>query len=131
LNGPIDVLKGEAAKIAKGRLYPASHGFMDRTRDYNAASSSLRFETGGDVDAISVQIAAIDDQVAQVEAYTEHKRGIAGLAGVGLGHGLLELDGGAERIDCAGELDSGPVTGQLGQTASVLRQHGIECSDRF
>ena len=37
LNGTFDVLQCKAAKIVKGRLHPASHGFMDGARDHNAA----------------------------------------------------------------------------------------------
>ena len=126
LNGAFDVLQGKAAKIVKGRLHPARHGFMDRTRDHNAASRSFRLKAGGDVDAISIKIVTIDDQVAQVQAHAEHKRSICRLVAVGLGHGLLELDSGAQRIDCAGELDQSPVAGQLDQTPSVFRQNRIE-----
>jgi hypothetical protein len=42
------------------------------------------------------------------------------------GRRLLELDGGAQRIDCAGKLDLGTVAGQLDQPPSVLRQNRIK-----
>ena len=44
----------------------------------------------------------------------------------GLGHGLLELDGGAQRIDGAAKFGERPVAGQLDKPTSVLGQHGIE-----
>src|SRR5262245_47536568 len=110
----------------KSRLHPARHGFMDRTRYEYAASRSFRLKAGGDVHAIPVEVVTLDDQVAQVKAHTEHKRSICWLVAIGLGHGLLKLDGGAQRIDCAGELDQGAVAGQLDQTPSIFGQNGIE-----
>ena len=53
-------------------------------------------------------------------------RGVFGLVAVGLGHGLLELDGGAQRIDGAGELDQRTVAGQLDQPAAVAGQHRLK-----
>ena len=102
------------------------NSFVDRARNHNAASRRFRFQAGGDVHAVSVKIITIDDQVAQVQAHTEHKRSICGLVAVGLGHGLLKLDSGAQRINCAGELEQGPVAGQLDQAPSVFRQNRIE-----
>ena len=105
---------------------------MDRTRDHDAARRRFRLQPGGDVHAIAVEVIAIDDQVAQVQAHAEHEAQLsAGMLAVGLGHGLLELDSGAQRIDCAGELDQSPVAGQLDQTPSVFRQNRIEGVRRF
>ena len=72
------------------------------------------------VHAVAIEVVAIDDQVAQVQAHPEHKRSVLRLVAVGLGHGLLELDGGAQRIHGAGELDQRPVAGQLDQTPSAI-----------
>ena len=101
-------------------------GFVDVTRDHDAASRSFRFQPRGDVHAIAVKIVTIDDQVAQVQAHAEHKRSVGRLVAVGLGHGLLKLDSGAQRINGAGKLDQGAVAGQLDQPPSVFRQHRIE-----
>jgi hypothetical protein len=78
------------------------------------------------IHAISVKIVTIDNQIAQVQAYAEHKRSIGGLVAVGFNHVLLELDGRAQRINGAGELDQRAVARQLDQTASVFRQNRIE-----
>ena len=52
-----------------------------RTARENDDPARRRFclKAGGDVDAISVKIVAIDDQVAQVQAHTEHKGGVCRL----------------------------------------------------
>src|SRR5262249_51166568 len=100
-----DVLQDKVAKVLKGGLHPAHHGFMYRTRYRNAASRSFSLKAGGDVHAITVEIVTIDDQVAQVQAHTEHEGDIRWLVAIDLGHGLLKLDGCAQRINSAAELD--------------------------
>ena len=49
----------------------------------------------------------------------EHDRSVLGLIPIGFGHGLLELDGRAERIDGAGKLGQGAVAGELDQPAAM------------
>jgi hypothetical protein len=68
------LFRARLPRSSKARLQPTRHGFMDCTRDHNAACRSFRLKAGGDVHAIAVQIVTIDDQVAKVEAHTEHKR---------------------------------------------------------
>jgi hypothetical protein len=54
---------------------------------------------GRHVNAIAIQIVAIDDQVAEVQTDPEHDGSIVWLVPVGLGHGLLELNGSGRRTD--------------------------------
>ena len=49
-----------------------------------------------------------------------------GLTLIGFGHCLLELDGGAKRINGAGELDQRAVAGQLDQPPAVASQHRFQ-----
>ena len=86
----------------------------------------FRLQPRRDVHAVAIEIVAIDDQVAEVQADPEHDGGVLGLVPVGLGHGLLELDGRAQRIDGAGELDQCTVAGQLDQPAAVAGQCRLE-----
>ena len=90
LYGAFDVLQRKAAKIVKRRLHPASHGFMDGARDHNATCWRFPFQPGRHVDAVAIEIVTIDDQVAQVQAHAEDKRGVGRRVAVGLGHGLAE-----------------------------------------
>ena len=99
---------------------------MHGARNHDAARRRFRLQPRRDVHAIAVEIVAIDDQVAEVQADAEHDGGVLGLVPVGLGHGLLELDGGAQRIDGAGELDQRAVAGQLDQPAAMAGQHRLE-----
>ena len=57
-----------------------------------------------------------------MQANTEYDGRVLRLILVGLGHGLLELDGSAKRIDGAAELNQGAVTGQLDQPTAMPSQ---------
>ena len=74
---------------------------------------SFPFQPRRHVDAVAIEVITVDDQVAQVQAYSEHKSVICRLVAVGGCHGLLELNGCRQCVDGAAELDQGSVTGQL------------------
>ena len=61
-----------------------------------------------------------------MQAHAEYESGVGRVIDVGSGRGLLELDGGAQRINRAGEFDQGTVARQFDQTASVFGQNRIE-----
>ena len=116
----------KAAQILERRLHSPGNGIADVARNQDAACWRFAFQPRRHVDAVAIEVVAVDDQVSQVQAHAEHERGVRWLVAVGLGHGLLELDGGAQRIDRAGELDQGTIAGQLDQPTSVLRQNRIK-----
>ena len=115
-----------SSKVAFSRPVTASWTVREITMPPAGASAS---KPGGDVHAIAIEIVTFHDQVAQVQAHAEHESGVCGLVAVGLGHGLLKLDGCAQRIDCAGELDQGPVASQLDQATRRIwpaRGRGVQ-----
>ena len=97
-------LRVRLPEIVERGLEPARDRVVHVTRDHDAAGRRFRLQPGRDVHAVAVEIVAIDDQVAEMQADPEHDGGVLGLVPVGLGHGLLELDGRAQRIHGAGEL---------------------------
>ena len=113
----------KSSNVAFTRPATASRTLREIT---DAACRSFPFQPRRYVHAVAIEIVTIDDQVAQVQAHTEHESSISRLVAVGLGHALLKLDSGAQRIDGAGELDQSPVAGQLDQTPSVFRHNRIE-----
>ena len=121
-----DVLQRQATQILERRFHSPGNGIADVARNQDAACRRFPFQPRRHVDAVAIEVVAVDDQVAQVQAHAEHESSIGRLVAVGLGHGLLKLDGGAQRINCAGELDQSTVAGQLDQTSSVFRQDRIE-----
>ena len=95
LHRTLDVLQRQCAEIIELHLDPLAHEVTHRSRDHDAAWRRLGLQPRRHVHAIAIEILAIDDQVAQVQADAEDDGCVHGLVPVGLGHCLLELDGGA------------------------------------
>src|SRR5215470_327367 len=49
-----------------------SDAFVDDRGNANAAGLGQRLETGGDVDAVAVNVVAFDDDVAEIDADPQH-----------------------------------------------------------
>jgi hypothetical protein len=78
-------------------------------------------ETGGDVDAVTVDVALIDDNIAEINADAEVDAPFSGnVSVVALCHVALHLDRAAHRIDDAGKLDQRAVAGGFDKAATVL-----------
>ena len=61
-------------------------------------------EASRDVDALAVSIRALHDHFAEVDSNTDIDALILGLAGVSLGHSVLDIDRALDGVDNAGEL---------------------------
>ena len=126
LHRPLDVLERKAAEIVEGAFSRPATASCTVTRDHDAAGRRFGLQARRHVHAIAVEVVAIHDQVAKVQADAEHDGGVLGLVPVGLGHGLLELDGGAQSVHGAWELDQGAVAGQLDQPSAMASQNGLQ-----
>jgi hypothetical protein len=126
LNGPLDVLERQASEVAEIRLEPAGDSIVNVAGDHDFSSRSLALQASGDVHTIAIEVVALDDQVAQMQADAKHDPGLFGLLPVGLGHGLLKLDGGTQRIHGTGKLCKCPVPGQLDQPAAMPGHRRLE-----
>mgnify|MGYP003423839688 CR=1 FL=1 len=116
---------GVPSRPGKPRQNGLTH-VMDKGRNLGGIAGNFLFSTGPnsqgggkrntrghyDVPMRDCTV-TLDNQVAQVQAHTEHKRSISGAVAVDLGHGLLKLDSSAQCIDCTGELDQSSIAGQL------------------
>ena len=65
---PVDILHCNLARILKAHIDPVADAFVDDGRHANAAGFGQRFETGGNVDAVAVNVVALDDDVAEIDA---------------------------------------------------------------
>jgi hypothetical protein len=90
--GPFDVLESEFAQGVEPRPEATLDRFAHRTRDNDPARWRFGLQASRDVHAIAVEIVAIDDQVAKVEANAEGDLFCFEASLVGLGDGLLEFD---------------------------------------
>ena len=66
-------------KVIERRLQPAGDRVMDVARDHDAARRRFGLQPRRDVHAIAVEVVAIDDQVAEMQADAEHDGGVLGL----------------------------------------------------
>jgi hypothetical protein len=92
-DGSFDVLQRKAAQILESRFHSSGNGIADVARNQDAACRSFPFQSRRHVDAVTVEVFAVDDQVSQVQTHAKHESGIRRLVAVGLGHSLLKLDG--------------------------------------
>ena len=83
-------------------------------------------EPRGHVDAVAIEIVAVDDDVAQIDADAKLDMPIFGDAGIALDHAALDLDGAARRVDDAAELDQEAVAHHLEDAAAVLGDRWLE-----
>jgi hypothetical protein len=59
---------------------------------------------------VAIDVIALDDDIAEVEADSEHDGFVLGLVAIGLDHRLLEVYGRSEGIYGASELDKAPIS---------------------
>ncbi len=99
---------------------------MDRIGDEHPAGIGERLDPCGDVDAVAVEVVALDDHIAEIDADAQFDAALRRDARIPLGHRLLHRDRAAHRIDDAGKLDQQAVAGGLDDAAPVLGDLRIE-----
>ena len=92
----------------------------DRAGDHDPAGLGELLEAGGDVHAIAVDVLALDDHVAEVDADPEANALGLGHARLPLGHAALDRDRARHGVDDGGELAERAVAHQLDDAAAVL-----------
>jgi hypothetical protein len=113
LDRPHDVLHGMIAAIFDADRYLVAHLVCGGPRDEDATGLCQAFDTGSDVHAVTIDILAVDDDVADVDSYPKLDPFVFGAAGIVLANRFLDLDRAGDGIDRAGELDERPVAHQL------------------
>src|SRR6202011_6249281 len=88
--------------------------------DADPARLGQSFESRCDIDTIAIDVAAVLDDVAEIDPDTELDALLLRHPDVAFSHLLLNLDGATHRIDNAGELDQQPVASRLNNAAAVL-----------
>ena len=97
-----------------------------RTRDDDAVRFADALQPGGDIDAIAVDVVAIDDDVAEIDADPERDPRVLGEGLTLDGDRTLDLHGAGHGIDHAGELDQRAVAHELHDAAVMVRDHRID-----
>src|SRR5262249_32820464 len=79
-----------------------------------------RLQTCRDIDSVSVDVIAINDDVTDVDANAKRYLPICGYAHIALGHPPLHVNRAANRIDDTGKLEQQAVASGRGDAATVL-----------
>ena len=121
----LDVLQhlGAAVDEADVRQFAADL-VIDFRRHADRARARDQFETGGDIDAVAVEIVALDDDVADIDAHAE-LQGPGERLRVAGGDGALALDGADHGRDRAGELGDNGIARRAEDAAMMLGDDGI------
>ncbi|MGB8039115.1 MAG: hypothetical protein WCF39_13675 [Pseudolabrys sp.] len=99
---------------------------MDDARNHDTAGIGERFEPRRHIDAIAEDIAAVDDDIAHVNANAELNALVGWHIGVALGHATLNIDGAAHGIDNADKFHQNPVACRLDDAAAMLRDLRVD-----
>ena len=121
-----DVLDALRPHVLEAEIELVAHLVAHDAADIDPAGVGQRLDARGDVDAVAVDVVAVDDDVADIDADAEFAAPILRHLGVALAHAALDIDGAAHCIDDAGEFDEETVPGRLYDAAAVLDDLGIE-----
>ena len=85
------------------------------------AGVSQRLEPCRQVDAVAIEIAALDNHIADIDADAQEDAMLRGRLGILRVHCFLNVDSAFHGVDDAGELDEDAVTHKLEDTPAMLR----------
>ena len=126
MHQPGNVLDLLLAQIVEDKGQPVAHLVVDCIGDEHSAGIGQGFDPRGDVDAVAIEVVALDDHIAEIDADAQFDAAVRSGAGVALRHRLLHLDRAAHRIDDAGKFHQQPVAGGLDDAAAVFGDFRIE-----
>ena len=95
-------------------------------RKTNRARRGQRLDPCGDVDAVAVDVALVDDDIADVDADAEFDAAVFGNVRIALGGTALRVEREAHRVDGAGEFHQRAVAGGLDDAAVMFGNLGME-----
>ncbi len=121
-----DVLDSLRAHRSEGEVEALAHPLAHLARDAHPAGLGQPLEPGGDVDAIAIDVLALDNDVAKVNPDAEADA--LGLGEVRLPprHALLDRDRAGDGVHHARELAEHAVARQLDDPAAVLGDERLD-----
>ena len=125
MHRPGDVLDPLLAAVVEGNVQPVLDLVAYHAADADVTWFGQSFEAGGDIDTVAVDVALVEDHVAEIDSDAELDPAFHRHIGIVLNHRPLDFDGAAHRINDAGELDEQPIAGSLDDAAPVLLDLGI------
>jgi hypothetical protein len=122
----IDVLDAYVTAILEMNVDSIANAFVDDRGDADPAGLSERLQSRGDVDTIAIDVVVFDDDIAEVNADSEHDGRLARAWNRQRGAGALHCKRAIYSIDYAAELDDRAITDQLHDAAVVNDDGWVE-----
>lgn len=94
--------------------------------DADCAGRANRLQSGGDVDALTVQVAPVRDSVADIDAHTEADTAIGRIVAVAVRRAALHVHGKPHGRNDAVERDQKTVPADAYQGPAVPREGGVD-----
>jgi hypothetical protein len=114
------------AAVDEGERELVAHLLVRARRERDAARLAHALQPRGDVHAVAVDVVALDQHVAEVDADAEHQAPLRRLARAALEHRALHLRRAPHRVDHARELGEQPVAGGLEDAPAVLGDRRVD-----
>src|SRR6516225_4764002 len=95
LDRPVDILYAYLAAILKTNVHPIADALMDDGGDADPAGLCERLQACGNIDAVAINVVALNNDIAEIDANAQHDPKLGGalicrrtLYGKGTVHGF-------------------------------------------
>jgi hypothetical protein len=112
--------------VLEGIGEPIADTVADRARDADAARRSQPLQPRGDVNAVAINVAAVGDYVAEIDAVAKAQAALLGQIEIAVGHRALNFARTPHRVDHAGEFRQHAVAGSLDDPPAMLAELRID-----
>ena len=123
---PGNVLDGMLAQVLEPETQFVANLVVHIARNENAPRFGESLQACRDVDAVAIDIVAVADDVADIDADAELNAALRRHLGIALGHASLHVDRAAHRIDYAREFQQQAVAGRLDDAAVMFGDLGVD-----
>jgi len=121
-----DVLDLDLAQIVENEIELVSNLVARRARKADSTGVSEALKAGRDIDPVTVDVVALNDHIAKIDANAKFDALVFRHILVALGHATLDRHGAFDRVHDAGELDQRAVAHQLDDAPSMLSDGWID-----
>jgi hypothetical protein len=99
---------------------------MNLARQQDFSRLGERLKSGGDVHAIAIEVLAVDDDVAKIDADAQNDALVRRHAGIGFRHRPLHGGATGDGLNGADKFDQQPVAHDLDDTPAVTRSLAVD-----